>query len=76
MKPLTYGGKDVAGTSNLLPVLMCNIFKEATEHSGSKAFCYEDIVLMAVYHPEHGQNMLVMNIKFSNLKQADRKYMP
>ena len=41
-----------------------------------KALCYEDILLMVVRHPQTGEDVLAMSIKFIHHKGADNKPKP
>lgn len=41
-----------------------------------KALCYEDVTLMVVRHPDTGQDVLAMSIKFIHYKGSDNEPKP
>ena len=54
-----------------------NLLLQETEGRGRpKALCYEDILMMMVRHPETGQTIPAMAIKFVHHKGSDRKPKP
>ncbi len=50
--------------------------RETEGRSRPKALCYEDIMMMMVRHPQTGQTIPAMAIKFIHHKGADRKPKP
>lgn len=57
--------------------LLEDILTQETEGRGRpKALCYEDVSLMVVRHPDTGQDVLAMAIKFIHHKGADSKPKP
>ncbi|KAK4116055.1 FluG domain-containing protein [Canariomyces notabilis] len=52
------------------------ILQETANRGRPKALCYEDILLMVVKHPETGEDVLAMSIKFIHHKGADNKPKP
>lgn len=50
--------------------------QETVDRGRPKALCYEDIKLMVVCHPETGQHVLCMAIKFIHHKGGDNKPKP
>ncbi|KJZ70767.1 hypothetical protein HIM_09851 [Hirsutella minnesotensis 3608] len=59
--------------SRLLEDMLC---EETMRRGRPKALCYEDISLSIVRHPETGEDIPTMAIKFINHKGADRKPKP
>lgn len=57
--------------------LLEDMLTQETEGRGRpKALCYEDILLMVVRHPETGEDVLAMAIKFIHHKGSDNKPKP
>jgi hypothetical protein len=50
--------------------------QETVARGRPKALCYEDILLMVVRHPQTGEDVLAMSIKFIHHKGADNKPKP
>jgi hypothetical protein len=50
--------------------------RETVGRGRPKALCYEDILLMVMRHPETGEDVLAMSIKFMHHKGADNKPKP
>jgi hypothetical protein len=50
--------------------------QETASRGRPKALCYEDILLMVVRHPQTGEDVLAMSIKFIHHKGADNKPKP
>lgn len=57
--------------------LLEGMITQETEGRGRpKALCYEDVSLIVVRHPDTGQDVLAMAIKFIHHKGADNKPKP
>jgi hypothetical protein len=56
--------------------LLEDLSQETVARGRPKALCYEDILLMVVRHPETGEDVLAMSIKFIHHKGADNNPKP
>lgn len=52
------------------------LLQETEGRGRPKALCYEDILMMMVRHPETGQTIPAMAVKFVHHKGSDRKPKP
>jgi hypothetical protein len=73
----SFGGKDEGGALDDVSRVLEEILSQETVGRGRpKCLCYEDILLMVVRHPETGEDVLAMSIKFIHHKGADNKPKP
>jgi len=57
--------------------LLSDMLSQAVRnHRRPKALCYEDLLLVAIRHPETGRDVLVMAVKLVHHKGKDRKPRP
>jgi hypothetical protein len=73
----SFGGTDEDGAlDDDYRVLEEILSYETVGRGRPKCLCYEDILLMVVRHPDTGEDVLAMSIKFIHHKGADNKPKP